>query len=139
MTHVLTQPVATTTQVRSGFIARHVPTRDQLLRSEAVWLALMIFVVLLKTLGDTVVHVTYRSAGHWLASGALEQLAFRLPGTHGSHRLRACLCPLLLVLASAPWPSASMSLWHLRRRLRASLASHRSTSISLARCSPTLA
>src|SRR5262249_28092324 len=62
MAHVTTQP-ASSTALRVGFRSRHLPSRDQLLRSEAVWLALMLFVAVIKILGETVVHVTYRSAG----------------------------------------------------------------------------
>jgi len=62
MAHVMTQPVPSA-GVRTGFFSRHLPSRDQLLRSEAVWLAVIGFVVVAKILSDTVVPITFRSAG----------------------------------------------------------------------------
>jgi len=62
MAHVTTQPVSAAA-LRAGFLSRHLPSRDQLLRSEAVWLALMLFLVVVKILSDTVIPVTFRSAG----------------------------------------------------------------------------
>src|SRR5258708_23430221 len=60
MAHVLTQP-APRASIVSAFISHHLPSRDQLLRSEAVWLALMAYLAVAKILSDTVVPITFRS------------------------------------------------------------------------------
>ena len=62
MAHVLAQPAPRAANV-SAFISRHLPSRDQLLRSEAVWLALVAYPALAKILSDTVVPITFRSPG----------------------------------------------------------------------------
>src|SRR5438132_12390903 len=45
MAHVLAQPALRAANA-SAFVSRHVPSRDQLLRSEAVWLVLMAYLAL---------------------------------------------------------------------------------------------
>jgi hypothetical protein len=44
------------------WLGRHLPSRDQLLRSEAVWLGLVAYLVLLKILSETFVPIRFRGA-----------------------------------------------------------------------------
>lgn len=62
MAQVITRPLPGTA-IGTGFFSRHLPSRDQLLRSEAVWLVLVAFIVIAKILSDTVVPITFRAAG----------------------------------------------------------------------------
>jgi hypothetical protein len=62
MAHVLTQPAPRAASF-AELISRHLPSRDQLLRSEAVWLVLMAYLAAAKILNDTVVPITFRSSG----------------------------------------------------------------------------
>jgi len=45
----------------SAFLNRYLPTRDQILRTQSVWLALIAYVAFAKILSDTVVAITFRS------------------------------------------------------------------------------
>ncbi len=62
MAQVLVQPAPRASQV-FAFLSRRLPSGDQLLRSEAVWLMLMAYLALAKILSDTVVPITFRSPG----------------------------------------------------------------------------
>lgn len=48
---------------RSAIFNRRLPTRDQWLRSEAVWAGLIAYLALAKILSDTLVPITFRSEG----------------------------------------------------------------------------